>query len=74
MEFFRKGSPLLNADAPHTLGLLRPRRERPSRPAAEHCDELAPFQLIEVRSVQIDCLKNRLAYLTILKSELDHVG
>jgi hypothetical protein len=30
-----------HADAPHSLGLLRPRRERPSRRAAEQRDELA---------------------------------
>jgi hypothetical protein len=32
------------ADAPHPLGLLRPRRKRPSRRAAEQRDERAPFQ------------------------------
>jgi|SRR6516162_1958729 hypothetical protein len=32
-----------NADAPHPLALLRARRERPSRRAAEECDELAAF-------------------------------
>jgi hypothetical protein len=32
-------------DAPHTLGLLRPYRERPSRHcAADKCDELASSQ------------------------------
>jgi len=34
-------------DAPHPLGLLRPRREWPRRRAAEQRDEIAPFQLIE---------------------------
>jgi hypothetical protein len=34
---------------------------------------LRPVRYLDMRrSVQIDCLKNRLAYLTILKSELDH--
>jgi len=34
---------------------------------------LRPVRHLDMRrSVQIDCLKNRLAYLTILKSELDH--
>ena len=33
-----------HTDAPHPLGLLRPRRERPrGRPAAEQRDELAPL-------------------------------
>ncbi len=32
-----------HADAPHPLALLRPRRERPRRRAAEQRDELAPF-------------------------------
>ena len=36
---------------------------------------LRPVRHLDMRrSVQIDCLKNRLAYLTILKSELDHAG
>src|SRR5262249_61330118 len=40
------------ADAPHPLGLRRPRRERPRRSrAAEKGDELAPLQLIELHSV-----------------------
>jgi hypothetical protein len=30
-----------NTDAPHRVGLLRPRRERPSRRAAEQRDEVA---------------------------------
>ncbi len=30
-----------NADAPHSLGLLRARRERPRRRTPEKCDELA---------------------------------
>jgi hypothetical protein len=29
-------------DTPHTVGLLRTRRKRPRRRAAEQCDELAP--------------------------------
>jgi hypothetical protein len=34
---------------------------------------LRPVRYLDMRrSVQIDCLKNRLAYLTILTSELDH--
>jgi hypothetical protein len=46
MKFFRKGSPLLNADAPHAFDLLRPRRERPrGRRAAEQRDELAPLHV-----------------------------
>ena len=37
-----------HADAPHSLGLLRARRERPRcRRAAEQRDELAPFPLTE---------------------------
>src|SRR5262249_10934359 len=36
-----------HADAPHSLALLRPRRERPRRRrAAEQRDELAPFHSI----------------------------
>src|SRR5262249_40540286 len=36
-----------DADAPHPLGLRRPRGERPcGRRAAEQCDEVAPFHLI----------------------------
>src|SRR5262249_10489007 len=31
-----------HTDSPHPLGLLRPRRDRPCRRAAEQCDELAP--------------------------------
>ena len=31
-----------HADAPHAVALLRPRRERPGRRAAEKRDELAP--------------------------------
>jgi hypothetical protein len=30
-------------DAPHPLGLLRARRDRPRHRAAERCDELAPL-------------------------------
>src|SRR5262249_3660315 len=38
------GVPHEHADAPHPLGLMRPRRERPCRHrAAEQCDEVAPF-------------------------------
>jgi hypothetical protein len=37
-------------EAPHTLGLLRARRERPRCRAAEQRDELATFQLIELHS------------------------
>src|SRR5215475_3946794 len=38
-----------HADAPNTLRLLRARRERPrDGRAAEKCDELPPFQLIEL--------------------------
>src|SRR5215468_10129897 len=41
-----------HADAPHLLGLLRSRRQRPRCcRAAEQRDELAPFQLIELHSV-----------------------
>jgi hypothetical protein len=32
-------------DRVHAIGRSRPRRERPRRSAAEHSDELAPFQL-----------------------------
>ena len=35
-----------HADAPHALALLRPRRERPRRRAAEQRDELAPIHSI----------------------------
>src|SRR5262249_29208810 len=35
-----------HADAPHPLGLLRPRRKRPRRRTAEQRDEVAPFQSI----------------------------
>src|SRR5262245_58474927 len=35
-----------HADPPHPLGLLRARRERPRRCAAEKGDELAAFHLI----------------------------
>ncbi len=35
-----------HADAPHPLGLLRARRERPRRRAAEQRDELAPLHSI----------------------------
>jgi hypothetical protein len=31
-----------HADAPHAVALLRPRRERPRRSAAERSDEFAP--------------------------------
>src|SRR5262249_23172846 len=34
-----------HCDPAHPVGLLRARRERPSRRAAEQCDELAPLQL-----------------------------
>jgi hypothetical protein len=30
------------ADPPHSIGLLRPRHQRPRRRAAECCDEIAP--------------------------------
>ena len=36
-----RGESIEHADAPHTLALLRARRERPSRRAAEQRDELA---------------------------------
>jgi hypothetical protein len=39
-----------HADAPHPLGLLRTRRERPHSRAAEQRDEIASFQLIELHS------------------------
>src|SRR5438067_5466306 len=40
------------ADLPHPIGLLRVRGEWPcSRQAAEHGDELASFQLIELHSM-----------------------
>jgi hypothetical protein len=32
-----------HADAPHSVGLLRPRRERPRRRAPEPCDERPAF-------------------------------
>jgi hypothetical protein len=35
-----------HADAPHSLALLRLRRERPRRRAAENGDELAPLHSI----------------------------
>jgi hypothetical protein len=35
----------------HRRRLLRPRRERPRRSAAEQRDELTPFQLIELHPV-----------------------
>jgi hypothetical protein len=38
----RWSGPAQHADAPHTVALLRSRRERPSRRAAEERDELAP--------------------------------
>ena len=41
----------MRAHAPHSLGLLRARRERPCRRAAERRYELASFQLIELHSV-----------------------
>jgi hypothetical protein len=40
------------AHAPHPLRLLRVRRERPWRRAAEERDELAPFQLIELHTLR----------------------
>jgi hypothetical protein len=43
MEFFRKGSLLLNADAPHAFDLLRARRERPRGRTTEQRDERTPF-------------------------------
>jgi hypothetical protein len=36
-----------------SLALLRPRRERPGRRAADERDELASFQLIELHSVPV---------------------
>jgi hypothetical protein len=40
------------ANAPHPLGLLRPRRERPRRcRAAEQRNELAPFPLTEMHPI-----------------------
>src|SRR5262249_54940560 len=41
----------MHADAPHPLALLRPRRERPSRRAAEQRDELATFHSITSSAV-----------------------
>jgi hypothetical protein len=43
-------APPSSADAPHPLGLLCPRRERPRCRAAEQRDEVAAFQLIELHS------------------------
>jgi len=40
-------TPRLNARSHWYRWLLRPRRERPRRSAAEQRDELAPFQSIE---------------------------
>src|SRR5262249_60907747 len=37
-----RGCSLDDADPPHALGLLRPRRERPGRRTTEQPDELAP--------------------------------
>jgi hypothetical protein len=36
------GNDIDHADAAHAVGLLRPRRERPRRRAAEQRDEIAP--------------------------------
>src|SRR5262249_31594573 len=38
-------------DAPHTLALLRSRRERPRRRAAEQRNEVAPFPLTEMHPI-----------------------
>ena len=40
-----------HADAPQLAGLLRARRERPRRSAAEQRDELAAFQMVDLHSV-----------------------
>jgi hypothetical protein len=40
-----------HADAAHLLALLRPRRERPSRRAAEQRDNLATLQLMEMHRI-----------------------
>jgi hypothetical protein len=48
------GQTTQNPNPPHPLALLlRPRRERSCRRAAEQRDELAPFQLIEWHSVPL---------------------
>jgi hypothetical protein len=40
-----------HTNATHTLALLRARRERPRRRAAEQHDEFAPFQLTKLHSL-----------------------
>jgi hypothetical protein len=42
-----------HANAPHPLALLRTRRQRPRRRAAEQRDELAASQLIELHLVPV---------------------
>jgi len=41
------------SDARGLLGLLRPRRERPRRRAAEQSDELTPFQLTKLHALTL---------------------
>jgi hypothetical protein len=38
-------APHEHSDTPWTVALLRPRRERPRRSAAEECDEVSPFHV-----------------------------
>jgi hypothetical protein len=47
-RIIRKKRPVEHPDAAHPLGLLRAQRKRPRCRSGEKCDELAPFQLIEL--------------------------
>jgi hypothetical protein len=47
------GIPHHHADAPQAIELLRPRRERPRRCAAEQCYEIAPSKPIELHPLPL---------------------
>jgi hypothetical protein len=54
--------------------LLRPRHNRQRRRAAEDCDELAPFQLIELHSVSHQPGSQDIELAMVSQRERPHMG